>query len=199
MQPGGFDQRAKEWDALPRRVQNALEIARAIQLHVQLQPTMQVVDFGVGTGLLGLEVAKKVQKLYGIDTSSVMLEEFQKKKSNTCNIEAICKDVTKEECSLKVDGIISSMTLHHIENIPQLFEKFYTMLKKDGFIALADLASEDGSFHLDNTGVYHFGFSCEYLSKIAKETGFKSITCTTTHTIEKPHKSFDVILLFAKK
>jgi hypothetical protein len=91
------------------------------------------------------------------------------------------------------------MTIHHLEDIIALFEKLYTMVKDGGFIAIADLDSEDGSFHSDNTGVYHHGFDREALQLIAENAGFKDVKFDLASTIKKPQRHYTVFLLTAKK
>jgi hypothetical protein len=91
------------------------------------------------------------------------------------------------------------MTIHHLEDIIALFEKLYSMVKVGGFIAIADLDSEDGSFHSDNTGVHHHGFDREALQLIAEDVGFKDVKFDLASTINKPHRSFTVFLLTAVK
>ncbi len=194
-----FDNKAKEWDKLPLRVQNAKNIADAITKKIELSKEMEIIDFGVGTGLLGFEIAKRVKKVYGIDTSKEMLKELKAKNSEKLSIEPIHADITKEPISLRVDGVVSSMTLHHIEDLEHFFKTIQNNLKPDGFIAIADLESEDGSFHSDNTGVHHFGFEKNGLTKIVKEAGFKDIAFETIHAINKPHRDFPVFLLTAFK
>ncbi|NPA65831.1 MAG: class I SAM-dependent methyltransferase [Epsilonproteobacteria bacterium] len=197
-----FDTRAKEWEKGDKgniRVQNAKTIAEAIKRKIILDRSMEIIDFGVGTGLLGYEIAKEVKKVYGIDTSSKMLEEIKAKNTKELFIEPIHKDLTQEKCSLHVNGIVSSMTLHHIENVYFLFERFYEMLDDNGFIAFADLCSEDGTFHSDNTGVHHFGFEKEFLFDILKKIGYKDLDFQIINTIKKPHRYFDLFLLTARK
>jgi len=194
-----FDKRAKDWDKLQRRVKNAKNIADAIEKSIDLKSFESVVDFGVGTGLLGFEIAKKVKKVYGIDTSAKMLEEIKAKNTSDLYIKPIKKDLINEKCDLEVDGIVSSMTLHHIEDIYHLFERFYEMLNKGGFLAIADLVKEDGTFHDDNTTVKHFGFEKEYLFDILNEIGYKDYDFKITHSVKKPHKEFQIFLLTARK
>ena len=86
------------------------------------------------------------------------------------------KDLSTDTLERKFDGIISSMTIHHLEDIPALFSKFYTMLDDHGFIAIADLDSEDGTFHSDNEGVFHYGFDRHLLAEYAQKAGFKDVT-----------------------
>ncbi len=73
------------------------------------------------------------------------------------------------------------------------------MLNENGFIAIADLDSEDGSFHSDNTGVHHHGFERNELEKLAREVGFKDIKFDLASIIDKPHCTFTVFLMTAVK
>jgi 2-polyprenyl-3-methyl-5-hydroxy-6-metoxy-1,4-benzoquinol methylase len=129
-----------------------------------------------------------------------MLEEFKSKEDNfACDTKVLECDLSTESIAENFDGIISSMTLHHLEDTTALFRKFYTMLNKDGFIAIADLDSEAGNFHSDNTGVFHYGFDRQALMLCAKEAGFKDISFSLASTINKPKATFTVFLMMAKK
>lgn len=194
-----FKDRAKEWDKGDIRVNGAKKIADAINEHVDLNKDMEILDFGVGTGLLGFTVAPKVKKVYGVDTSAKMLEKLHEKNTQELSIEAYNQDIIKEPIDKEFDGLISSMTLHHIEDLDAFFATIYKNIKKGGFIAIADLEEEDGTFHSDNTGVFHFGFNEEKLSNAAKKAGFTDTAFTNINTINKPHRDFGVFLFTAKK
>ena len=195
-----FAHKSKSWDMNSRRVQNAKSIAEAIVKNIELNKSMDIMDFGAGTGLLSFFIAPFVEKIVAVDNSPSMLREFKNKCDEfSCKTEVVEKDLSIHSLDRKFDGIISSMTIHHIENITALFSKFYEMLDKDGFIALADLDREDGSFHNDNRGVYHYGFDRKMLEKIAKEVGFKEIAFETASVIKKPHADFSVFLMMAKR
>jgi len=197
-----FSHKSTNWDAKSRRVENAKKIADAISKNIDLNKKMHILDFGAGTGLLSYFISEKVKKITAIDNSPSMLKVLrEKQKDFFCPIEIIEMDITKEDNihNLKFDGIISSMTIHHIEDIKKLFKIFYQILDRDGFIALADLDKEDGSFHSDNRGVFHFGFNRETLNKISQDIGFKMITFETVNEINKPHKKFPIFLMIAFK
>jgi len=194
-----FAHKAKNWDEGTNRQSTPLAIAEAIEKKITLTPQMTVIDFGVGTGLLGFEIAKKVKKVYGVDMSPSMLEQLKKKNTPELSIEPIEQDIVKEPLDLVVDGIVSSMTLHHVEDLEAFFQSIYKNVKKGGFIAIADLELEDGTFHSDNTGVYHYGFDTESLLKIVQKSGFYNALIQRVTTIKKPHKEYGVFLLTAKK
>ncbi|WP_152183545.1 class I SAM-dependent DNA methyltransferase [Sulfurimonas indica] len=194
-----FKEKAKNWDQGDIRVNNAKVIADAIQKRVHLTQDMEIMDFGVGTGLLGFEIAKKVKQVYGVDTSIGMLEKLKEKNCDTLHIIPIQQDIIKQPLKQKFDGLVSSMTLHHVENLEAFFKTIHNNLKEDGFIAIADLESEDGTFHSDNTGVHHFGFNEKELREIVEKSGFIDVVIENINTINKPHRDFGVFLLTAKK
>ena len=195
-----FAHKSKSWDMNSKRVQNAKGIADLIVKNIKLNRSMELMDFGAGTGLLSYFVAPHVSKISAVDNSPSMLLEFKNKCDEfSCETEIIEKDLSTDLLDRKFDGIISSMTIHHLEDTKALFSKLYTMLNEGGFIAIADLDTEDGSFHSDNTGVFHHGFERETLEKEAKEVGFKEIGFELASTINKPHREFTVFLMTGLK
>ncbi len=194
-----FDNRAKTWDSGDIRVNGAKTIADAINAKITLKNNMDIMDFGVGTGLLGFEIATQVKKVYGVDTSTQMLKKLQEKNSSELSIEAINQDIVKEPLTQTFDGLVSSMTLHHVENLKAFFDVIYKNINVGGFIAIADLETEDGTFHSDNAGVFHFGFEKEELCKVVESCGFKKVELENINTINKPHRDFGVFLLTAIK
>ncbi|NLC99899.1 MAG: class I SAM-dependent methyltransferase, partial [Gammaproteobacteria bacterium] len=119
-------------------------------------------DFGSGTGAVSVPLATQVKRVTALDTSAAMLEQLTAK--NIANINALEHDIF---CGLSetYDGVISSMALHHVADIPRLLKCMQQCLKENGQLALIDLYSEDGSFHGDNQGkgVLHFGFDPQEL------------------------------------
>ena len=195
-----FAHKSKSWDMNSKRVQNAKGIAEHIIENIKLEPSMKVMDFGAGTGLLSYFIAPYVETIVAVDNSPSMLEVFNEKSDEfDCKTEILELDLSKDDLEEKFHVIISSMTIHHLEDTKELFQKLYNMLEENGFIALADLDTEDGSFHSDNTGVFHYGFEREKLEAIAKEVGFKNIRFKLASTIKKPHADFTVFLMLAEK
>lgn len=194
-----FKEKSEGWDSGSIRVQGALKIAEAIASEIELCSEMEILDFGVGTGLLGFEIAKSVKKVYGVDTSESMIEKLKEKNTPKLHIETYCQDIIKEPLDKSFDGIVSSMTLHHIEDLKAFFETIHKNIKEGGFIAIADLETEDGTFHSDNTGVYHFGFDEVDLKEAAKGAGFVNVKFENINTISKPDKDYGIFLLTARR
>lgn len=193
-----FDKSAQTWDMSDMRVALAQNIYDAIVNNIDLNEQMEVIDFGAGTGLLSRNIALHVKSLLGVDTSSGMLaklDELGRENINTLHI-----DICAYETQKKYDGIVSSMTMHHVQNLDLLFTKMNELLKKGGFVAIADLMSEDGTFHNDNDGVHHFGFDENELMNIAQKHGFSDVKYQRIFDVEKEGKrSYGIFLLTAKK
>lgn len=194
-----FEEKAKTWDKGDVQTNTAHAIANAIKEKVELTKDMDILDFGVGTGLLGFEIAQKVKKVHGVDISAKMLEKLEEKNTPQLSIKPYCQDIIKEPLDIKFDGLISSMALHHIENLDNFFNTIYKNMKSGSFIAIADLESEDGTFHSDNTGVFHFGFDEKKLHEVVKRCGFDNILFKNISSIKKPEKEFGIFLMTAMK
>jgi len=196
-----FSHKSKSWDMNSKRVTNAQSIAQSISNNIYLSQNMHIMDFGAGTGLLSYFLSPLVGKVTAIDNSPSMLQVFQEKASLfNCPTNILELDLTKElPTTLFYNGIVSSMTIHHIQDIEDILTKMYSMLPDGGFIALADLDTEDGSFHSDNTGVFHYGFDRDELREIAQKVGFKMIQFETVSIINKAHNDFSVFLMTAIK
>lgn len=196
-----FDAVALNWDEEPRRVALAGEIAGAILKTLPLSGELDALDFGCGTGLVTLQLAPALRSITGVDSSSGMIDRLDQKirQAGYSNVRAERCDFDKGELpSGKYHLITSAMTLHHVEKPAPLFRSFKALLHPGGWVALADLESENGSFHEDPTGVFHHGFSADELSSMLTEAGFSSIAVTTATKIVKGGRVYPVFLCTAQ-
>ena len=193
-----FDKSADTWDMSDMRVMLAQNIYDAITKNIDLNEQMDVIEFGAGTGLLSRNIALHVKSLLGIDTSSGMLAKLSELGRE--NISTLHVDICAYETQKKYDGIVSSMTMHHVEHLESLFTKMNKLLKDGGFIAIADLMSEDGTFHNDNEGVHHFGFDENDLINLAQKHGFSDVKYQRIFDVDKREREpYGIFLLTAKK
>lgn len=195
-----FSHKADVYEKDIKRVSNVENIANAIINNVELDQSMWLMDFGSGTGLLLARIAPYVRKITGIDISSSMNSKLlEKKESLPCELDVVEMDMETEDLKEEFDGIISSMTMHHIKDIDSIFFKFYSNIRAGGFLAISDLDLEDGSFHTEDTGVYHFGFDREKITEAAKKAKFLDVKVTDASIVEKPHGKYPIFLLTATK
>jgi cyclopropane fatty-acyl-phospholipid synthase-like methyltransferase len=195
-----FKEKAGSYEKDDDRVSNVENIAKAIIGNLSLDQSMHLMDFGSGTGLLLEQIAPLVRKFTAVDISKSMNVQLElKRESLGCELDILEVDLEDINIERKFDGIISSMTMHHVKDIPAIFLKFYTLLDSAGIIAISDLDSEDGSFHTEDTGVYHFGFNRNEFYTAVKQAGFREITIQDASIVKKPQGHYPVFLLTAKK
>ena len=195
-----FSEKAEGFDAESSITQNVESIGTHILQQLSFTKDMHIMDFGSGTGLLLCQIAPFVGKITAVDISASMNDILKTKLAAIdCTVELLEMDLTKETLDTKFDGIISSMTIHHIENVQEIFKKFYSLLKVNGSIAIADLDKEDGSFHTEDTGVFHNGFDRNEFLNFAKNAGFKNLKIQTASTVIKPTGNYPVFLLTGQK
>lgn len=194
-----FDLAAKEWDKGDMRQGTAQSVFQAIVGRIALQKSMNILDFGCGTGLLSFKVAPLVKSVTGVDVSTKMLEELEAKNSSAIYVKALNHDMLAHPIKETFDGVVSSMAMHHIEDTAKLLGAFYAHLSRGGFVALADLEAEEGTFHSDNEGVHHFGFDKEKLRATMAAIGFVNIRFHEACTIEKGEGKYPIFLVTATK
>jgi len=202
-----FDKEAAAWDENPGRVKLANDVADAIIREAQPTSAMDALDYGCGTGLVTLRLQPLVRTIVGADSSSGMLDmlESKTKKQQLTNVQIRLVDFEHGgTLSGKFHLVVSSMTLHHVQDTAQLFKQWYELLLPGGVLAVADLDAEDGSFHGDNTGVRHLGFDRQYLGGLLMNAGFSAVRDTTAATMVRAvatggSRSFPIFLLIAGK
>ncbi|MGA7298369.1 MAG: class I SAM-dependent methyltransferase [Rhodanobacteraceae bacterium] len=202
-----FDAIAADWDDSPRRRDLAAHVAAAIKSSVPIKSDWNALEYGCGTGLVGAALAPDLGRLLACDVSPGMLSVLQQKAgaAGLDNLETRTLDLTSEPPPREpFDLIFSSMTMHHIADVAALIRTFHSMLKPGGWLALADLDAEDGSFHGDDVaGVMHQGFERNALQDELSAAGFVEIGARTAHTMRKTtddgsERQYPVFLITAR-
>ena len=199
-----FDERAKDWDT-PDRVARAAEVASAIREAVPLRPADRLVDVGAGTGLLGLALVDDVAEVVLLDPSAGMIEVANEKLAagDLRTVRAVRHDLLGDPAPAEpFDVAVSLLVLHHLEDTRAALGAIRDLLRPGGRIALADLDSEDGSFHTaEAEGIHHHGFDRDALAAIAREVGFDEVaTRTATVLAEASHfRGYPVFLLTGRR
>ncbi len=195
-----FAHKANIYDSDNNRVTNVDNIANAIIKRISLNQQMHLIDFGSGTGLLLERIAPFVQKITAIDISPAMIVQLEKKRNRLkCELDILGVDLESTDINHKFDGIISSMTMHHVKDVRAMFVKFYSMLNADGSIAISGLDKENGSFHTQDTYVHHCGFERNDIVNAATQAGFRELKILDVSLIHKPQGEYAVFLLTAKR
>jgi ubiquinone/menaquinone biosynthesis C-methylase UbiE len=190
-----FNEKAAVWDENPARVKLAQDIARAINDAGILGPDLHVLDIGCGTGLLTLMLQPNVHHITAIDSAERMLAILDRKREHG-QIGNVTTRRADLEAGTGIEGcfdlVVSSMTFHHIEDVPALLGRCATVLKAGGVLCIADLDKERGKFHEDNTGVLHQGFDRSILKKQFEAAGFCNVRNRTAAILQKPDPHGDL-------
>jgi len=191
-----FAVRSEEYDRTDYRLKYVDEMAKAIRERVPLDRESTLLDFGAGTGLLTERLAPRVGRIVAVDISPSMIAKLREKAPRLpCEIETLQWDMTRGELpALRVDGIVSTMTFHHIEDPQALIRRLSTLLKPGGFVAICDIDREDGSFHTIDTGVRHHGFDREDFGKWLESAGLEGVSVEDATTIVKPHGAYPAFI-----
>jgi tRNA (cmo5U34)-methyltransferase len=201
-----FDIKADGWDQNPIIWERANSIANEIKRLIPLNKQMTALEFGAGTGVTSFILKDYLKEITLMDNSSEMVKVMNNKikTSKVKNLKTLNFNLEKAELKdAKFDFIFNQMVLHHISDIDDIIAKFYKLLNPGGFLAIADLYTEDGSFHGDGFIGYN-GFDIVKLSDQIKKQGFTDISHRKCYTIYKKiaetvTKPFDVFLIIAKR
>lgn len=197
-----FDARAREWDKNPMHWERSEAIAKAFLKMVPVKPEMKALEYGAGTGILSFLLAEKFSEITLMDNSAQMVQVMREKvhKSEFKHFNPILFDLESSSYEgSNFDSILSQMVLHHVSDVPNILQKFYSMLNFDGYLAIADLYTEDGSFHGPGVNI-HLGFDPENLKGILLSKGFTDIRYETCFEVKRENnKTFPIFLIVARK
>jgi ubiquinone/menaquinone biosynthesis C-methylase UbiE len=201
-----FDERAKTWDSEPARVERAWVVANAIRAALPLHEGMTALEYGCGTGLLSFALLRDFASITLTDTSQGMLEVLAEKieSSGVDNMHPLRLDLTSQPLpDTRFDVIYSLMTMHHIPETEEVLRQTFTLLHPGGYLCIADLEKEDGSFHGQEETNVHKGFDRSELQAKLEKTGFENIHFSSVYNVKKivdgREKFFPVFLMVAQR
>jgi ubiquinone/menaquinone biosynthesis C-methylase UbiE len=201
-----FDERAKDWDSDPAKVERARVVGEAIRARVPLRPDMTALEYGCGTGLLSFALQLDFDSITPADTSQGMLDVLAEKIKavGVKNMHPVRLDLSSDPLPDSRYGIIYSlMTLHHVPDTEKVLGRFFTLLDAGGYLCIADLEKEDGSFHGADVSDVHKGFDRPALKHQLEAAGFSDITFSSVSDVKRPvnglEKAFPLFLMIARK
>lgn len=201
-----FDIKAAAWDLNPMHFARSEAVTKQITGIIPVSKSMSVLEFGAGTGITGFMLREYVKDITMMDNSPEMVKRIEAKiaEADAPNLHAIFYDLENNEWTgKKFDLLVTQMVLHHIADINKITGKFFKILNPGGFLAIADLCPEDGSFHGEGfTG--HPGFNPAELSQVIENQGFHNTSWDKCFTFSKKTgdsvtRSYDMFLLTARR
>lgn len=201
-----FDIKAAEWDNSPMHWDRSRAIVEDMIRRIPLNKEMTALEYGAGTGIASFILKDYLKEITLMDNSSEMVRVMNDKikTSDAANLKALNFDLEHMDYSGgKFDLVFTQMVLHHVTDIEKVLIRLSKLINPGGYLAIADLYPEDGSFHgEDFTG--HKGFDVEILSSRISKLGFKDVSHRQCYLINKKiseteTKPFAVFLMIAKR
>lgn len=167
-----FDQMAARYDTDDRAVV-AAAIGEAIRRTVKPGTHRVAMDYGCGTGLVGLQLVDLFQRMLLVDASQNMVAQVDRKlrEMGILSAEAICADLMADPPPpLQVDCIIVVQVLLHMKEVEPLLIRLRDALNPAGQLLIVDFVRNDAVQSSD----VHSGFDPDALTAQLQSLG---LTC----------------------
>lgn len=182
-----FNHRAEFFDS-PKNQFLADLVNAEIKQQVSGLSTKSILDFGGGTGLIALPLAKQAKSVTLVDIAERMLEQARIKVENQKlkNLHLIQQDLVLKPLEQTFDLIIVSRVLHHMPHLDSSLAMFKEHLTLGGQLFIADYTAPDGENH---------GFIISKLEETLKNHGFSDIQTQILYSsdnlfLDKPSQLF---------
>ena len=171
-----FNHKAETFDS-PKNIFLANLVCQAVEKQIDLLSDKEILDFGGGTGLLTLPLAKQAKSVTLVDISEKMLEQARLKaeQQDIKNIQFLEQDLLKNPLEKEFDCIVVSRVLHHMPDLDAALSLFHQHLKEDGQLLLADFTKTEANHH---------GFDLAELENKLAQFGFSSIDSPILYSAE---------------
>ena len=160
-----FNHKAETFDS-PKNIFLANLVCQAVEKQLDAPLDKEILDFGGGTGLLTLPLAKQAKSVTLVDISEKMLEQARLKaeQQDIKNIQFLEQDLLEKPLKQEFDLIVVCRVLHHMPDVDVALSLFHQYLREGGQLLIADFTKIEANHHgfelveLENK-LAHFGFS----------------------------------------
>ena len=152
-------------------------VCQAVEKQLDLLSDKEILDFGGGTGLLALPLAKQAKSVTLVDISGKMLEQARLKaeRQEIKNIQLLEQDLLANSLNQEFDLIVVCRVLHHMPDLDAALSLFHQHLRENGQLLLADFTKTEANHH---------GFELVELEKQLIEHGFSSVHSQILYSAE---------------
>ena len=178
-----FERIAGSYDT-DERMTIARIAANAIREQLVDAANKTAIDFGCGTGLVGMQLLNDFQSVLFVDAAQNMVDEIQKKieKFNLQNASTHCIDIENVSTNkLRADYIFMAQVLLHIENTEFVLSKLYDMLNEGGHLLIVDFDKNEKVV----SDMVHNGFEQKELASLLTKVGYHHCHSETFYHGEK--------------
>lgn len=172
-----FEMIADTYDT-DERIQISKVLSEAICEYLVDTKDKTAVDFGCGTGLVGMNLLNGFQSMLFLDTSQNMINKVKQKISHfhIQNADTLCFDFEKDSLSdLHTDYIFVAQVLLHIKDYKEVLYRLYDVLNPGGHLIIIDFDKNNNII----SDMVHNGFEQEELKEDMLSIGFTNIQSKT--------------------
>ena len=171
-----FNHKAETFDS-PKNIFLANLVCQAVEKQLDAPSDKEILDFGGGTGLLALPLAKQAKSVTLVDISGKMLEQARLKaeRQEIKNIQFLEQNLLTNPLEQEFDLIVVCRVLHHMPDLDEALSLFYQYLRKDGQLLLADFTKTEANHH---------GFDLAELEEQLIKRGFSSVRSQILYSAE---------------
>ena len=171
-----FNHKAETFDS-PKNIFLAHLVCQAVEKQLTLLSEKEILEFGGGTGLLALPLAKQAKSVTLVDISEKMLEQARLKaeEQDIKNIQFLEQDLLTNPLERQFDLIVVSRVLHHMPDLDVTLAMFHHHLRENGQVLIADFVKTDTNRH---------GFELAELENKLAQFGFSSIGSQILYSAE---------------
>ena len=171
-----FNHKAETFDS-PKNIFLANLVCQAVEKQIALLLDKEILDFGGGTGLLALPLAKQAKSVTLVDISEKMLEQahLKSEEQGIRNLQLLEQDLLAKPLDQQFDLIIVSRVLHHMPDLDAALAMFHHHLREKGQVLIADFVKTDTNHH---------GFELAELENKLDQFGFSSIDSQILYSAE---------------
>ena len=157
----------------PDNVKRAQQFAEDVKSWVNLTKETVLLDFGSGTGHVGITLANDVKNIIFEDVSEEMLKQVNANcaEKNITNYTTFLGTM-EEYKGEKVDLITAGMVLHHVDDLNSLFKSFLNNMKPHAHLCIVDFCTDAAFFSRLPVPLPHLGFVPEELGNQLISLGF---------------------------
>ena len=192
-----FDRHARQWDELARTLLPVPDyLGRLLE---QVPEATTLLEIGIGTGGLLLELSKRAERVIGVDHAPAMLEEARRRldREGITDIELRLGEMTHLPLpDASVDCVVANMVLHHAAEPGSVLHEIQRVLLPGGLLILADLARHERESAREQLADQWLGFEESELSLWLSSAGFVDVGC---ERIEGTAGQEAVLLVQSKK
>jgi ubiquinone/menaquinone biosynthesis C-methylase UbiE len=175
------------------RIQIAKVSSDAIREYLVDAKSKKAIDFGCGTGLVGMNLLNDFNSMLFLDTSQNMINQIKQKLSdlNIQMVDTLCFDFERSgKSDLHADYIFMAQVLLHINDIELVLSRLYDVLNEGGHLLIVDFNKNEEIF----SDMVHNGFDQVELTDIMTKIGYRNIKSKTFYTGSKIFMNHDASL-----